>query len=79
MSEYGNAVGGCLCRAVRPRLAAGRWPGEIHVEAAAIEGGPDRAPQGHAVWDSHVSWTDADPDLPKRSEADIVARLPSSG
>ncbi|HYF09500.1 MAG TPA: hypothetical protein VD970_17905, partial [Acetobacteraceae bacterium] len=54
-----------------------RWPDETHIAAAAIEGGPDRAPQVHAFWDSRVPWTDADSHLPKRTEAEILARLRS--
>jgi hypothetical protein len=74
----------CLCGAVRGRIARpSRWVAHCHCSvcrrahgaAALIEGGPDRRPQLHAFWDSHVSWTEADPDLPKRTEPEIVARL----
>ena len=51
------------------------WPGEIHVAAAALDEGPDRAPQQHAFWDAHVPWTTADPHLPHCTEAEIRARL----
>ncbi|HEV7267834.1 MAG TPA: GFA family protein [Falsiroseomonas sp.] len=53
-----------------------RWPGEMHVAAAALDDGPDRAPQVHAFWDAHVAWTSADPDLPKRTEAELRAAKP---
>jgi hypothetical protein len=38
-----------------------RWPGELHVTRANIEGNVDRAPQAHAYWDTHVAWVALDP------------------
>ncbi len=52
----------------------GLWADEVHVAAATLDDGPDRLPQAHGFWDTHVPWTMADPDLPKRTEAEIRAR-----
>jgi hypothetical protein len=52
----------------------GRWADEVHIAAATLDDGPDRLPQAHGYWDTHVPWTMADPDLPKRTEADVLAR-----
>ncbi|MGG5820518.1 GFA family protein [Falsiroseomonas sp. HW251] len=51
------------------------WPAEIHVAAAALDDGPDRAPQVHAFWDTHVAWASVDGDLPTRTEAEIRAAI----
>ena len=42
-----------------------RWPGEIHVTRANINGEIDREPEGHAFFDSHVSWFQVADSLPK--------------
>ena len=33
-----------------------RWPGEVHVARACIEGDIDREPDGSANFDSHPAW-----------------------
>jgi hypothetical protein len=38
-----------------------RWPGELHVAVAALDDPPERAPQAHVFWSSHVAWSGADP------------------
>jgi hypothetical protein len=38
-----------------------RWPGEIHIARANLEGDADRAPMAHVFWDTHVDWTTPDP------------------
>lgn len=38
-----------------------RWPDELHIARAQIEGEIDRLPEAHVYWDSHVGW--AQPDL----------------
>ena len=48
---------------------SGRWPGELHVAHANLEGPADRAPQAHAYWDTHVEWVAVDP-------ADGLKRMP---
>jgi hypothetical protein len=40
-----------------------RWPGEIHVALACIDGRIDRAPQAHVFYDSHVDWIPIDDSL----------------
>ena len=49
-----------------------RWPGELHVTLANINGSIDRAPQAHVFWDSHVDWVQlaADDGLPRKSESE---------
>ncbi len=38
-----------------------RWPGELHVTLANLDGPADRAPMAHVFWDAHVAWADVDP------------------
>jgi len=33
-----------------------RWPTEIHIALAHMDGPIDRAPVAHVFYDSHVSW-----------------------
>lgn len=74
-SSPGAARGFCR-RCGSPMLFRSEaWPAELHVAAAALDDGPDRPPQVHAFWDTHVAWTRADPDLPRRTEAEIRAAL----
>jgi hypothetical protein len=47
------------------------WPAEVHVAAAALDDGPDRAPQVHAFWDTHVDWISVGDVLPRRTEAEV--------
>jgi hypothetical protein len=42
-----------------------RWPGEIHVTRASFHGEIDRQPDGHAFYETHVSWFPVTDDLPK--------------
>lgn len=42
-----------------------RWPGEVHITRANINGDIDREPDGHAFYDRHVSWFKTSDDLPK--------------
>jgi hypothetical protein len=44
---------------------SGRWPGEIHITRANFHGEIDRQPDGHAFYDSHVSWFEVTDGLPK--------------
>jgi len=44
-----------------------RWPGEMHVVRANIEGNIDRGPSGHAYWESHASWFAFEDDLPRKN------------
>jgi hypothetical protein len=44
-----------------------RWPGEMHVALANIEGSLDREPEGHVFYDSHVHWLQLADDLPRKA------------
>jgi len=43
-----------------------RWPGEVHVARALIEGSLDREPTAHVFFESHVPWLQVNDNLPKR-------------
>ena len=45
---------------------AERWPGEVHVARANVDGPLDRAPQMHGYYDTHVDWFSVNDDLPKK-------------
>lgn len=51
---------------------SGRWPGELHVALGNLDGPPDRAPQAHAYWDTHVDWVALD-------DGDGLPRKPDPG
>jgi hypothetical protein len=42
-----------------------RWPGELHITRANFSDPIDREPDGHAFFDSHVSWFTVTDTLPK--------------
>lgn len=42
-----------------------RWPDEVHVVVANLEGALDRAPQAHVHFDSRVPWVDLGDHLPR--------------
>lgn len=46
-------------------FAGDRWPGEIHVARASVEGDIDREPQAHAYADRKVEWVTLHDDLPR--------------
>jgi hypothetical protein len=48
-----------------------RWPGELHITLANLDGPADRVPQAHVFWDTHVDWAAGDPQdgLPRRPAA----------
>ena len=48
-----------------------RWPGELHIALANLDGDADRAPMAHVCWDTHVDWAAVDPDdgLPRKPSA----------
>jgi hypothetical protein len=50
-------------------FAAERWPGEVHVALACLDGELDRSPTAHVYWDVHVPWIDGMEQLPKRGGA----------
>lgn len=43
-----------------------RWPGEMHVARALIEGALDREPGAHVFYETHVPWARVDDELPRR-------------
>ena len=45
-----------------------RWPGEVHIARASIEGPLDRQPQMHGFYDTHVDWFAVNDDLPKKPD-----------
>jgi hypothetical protein len=42
-----------------------RWPDEIHIALAHMEGSIDREPQAHVFFDSGVEWVHLEDDLRK--------------
>ena len=42
-----------------------RWPGEVHVVVANLDGPLDRAPQAHSYFDCAVEWVRPADDLPR--------------
>jgi len=72
-SSPGAERGFCACCGSPMLFRSDRWADQVHVAAASLDAGPDRPPQLHAFWDTHVPWTSADPGLPTRTEADILA------
>ena len=44
-----------------------RWPGEMHVARASIEGQLDREPEGHVFYDTHVDWLQLSDGLPRKA------------
>lgn len=43
-----------------------RWPGEVHVARALIDGPLDREPSAHVFYETHVPWVSVDDALPKK-------------
>ncbi len=46
-----------------------RWPGEVHVTLANLDGPIDRAPKAHVYYDSHVDWLELGDELRRIAEA----------
>ena len=44
---------------------SGRWPGQLHIVRANIQGDIDTAPSSHAYWDSHAPWFEFEDALPR--------------
>lgn len=44
-----------------------RWPGEVHIARANVDGEIDRLPASHAHWESHVDWCEVDDSLPRHT------------
>lgn len=43
-----------------------RWPGEVHVARALIEGALDKEPAAHVFYETHVPWLEVNDSLPKK-------------
>ena len=43
-----------------------RWPDEMHIARALIDGPLDREPSAHVFYENHVSWLDVGDNLPKK-------------
>lgn len=50
-----------------------RWPEELHLTVANLSSAPDRAPQTHVFWDSHVDWIAIAADgLPRKLASEVT-------
>ena len=43
-----------------------RWPGEVHVARALIDGALDKEPSAHVYFETHVPWVQVNDNLPKK-------------
>jgi len=43
-----------------------KWPGEVHVARANLDGALDRTPQAHVFYDAHVPWFEVNDGLPRK-------------
>jgi hypothetical protein len=50
-----------------------RWPGEMHIARALIEGELDREPEAHVFFETHVPWAQVADDLPRQVSAQAAA------
>jgi len=66
----GGARGFCQRCGSSMFFRAERWPGELHIARALFTDPIDRQPQGHAYYDTHVSWVKVDGELPTRPDPD---------
>ena len=68
---YGSskgAVRGSCSRCGSPMFfKSERWPGELHLARALIDGPLDQEPKAHVYFETHVPWLAFNDDLPKRS------------
>jgi len=80
---YGSSPGaqrGFCPRCGSPMLFTSmRWPGEMHVARALIDGPLDRLPAAHVFYERHVDWLDVRDDLPKKVSQGSSAPAPSAG
>ena len=45
-----------------------KWDGELHIARANFSDRIDREPQGHAYYDTHVSWVTFQDSLPRKAD-----------
>lgn len=65
-----TARGGCLCGSTLFFRGA-RWPGEIHVTRANFHTPPNREPQAHAYYDTHVDGVELADRLPRLPDPEV--------
>jgi hypothetical protein len=69
LTRYASSEGawrGFCGRCGSTMLFAGeRWPGEVHVVLACLEGELDRVPSANVHWDTRVPWIEGVEHLPK--------------
>ncbi|MCA9706328.1 MAG: GFA family protein [Myxococcales bacterium] len=53
-----------------------RWPGEVHVALACLDGELDRAPLANVYWDDRVPWIEGSEHLPKLGGESGMEPLP---
>ena len=56
-----------------------RWPNEMHIARALIEGPLDREPSAHVFYESHVEWLNVNDSLPKKVSQSSQSQATSSG
>ncbi len=56
-----------------------RWPGEMHVARALVEGPLDKEPSAHVFYETHVAWLDVRDDLPKKVSQAAQAAADAAG
>lgn len=69
-----------FCRHCGTTLLFGgeRWPGEVHIAAANLDGPLDREPQAHVYYDRRLSWFEIPDALPKLGGEHGVTPLTSA-
>jgi hypothetical protein len=57
--------GFCSCCGSTLFFEGDRWPDEVHVALAHMDGPIDRRPKAHVFFDTHVDWVELGDDLPR--------------
>lgn len=65
-SSPGAARGACSICGSPMFFRSERWPGEMHVARALIDGALDRDPSAHVFFETHVPWLSVNDGLPQR-------------
>ena len=60
-------------------FAGNRWPGEIHIALAVMDGPVDRDPSVHTYWEEHVPWVQLGDTLPRRGGPTGIEPLEADG
>lgn len=56
-----------------------RWPNEMHIARALIEGPLDREPSAHVFYESHVEWLKVNDGLPKKVSQNTQVQATGTG